>query len=283
MFRLYRKGGFKVDGAIISLRDALKFRIQYRRELLWSPMPQVNGPDASNFEKVSSLQGSKRSRRGSVSSMTRTSAQSPRASPAPRLNNTDLISTSRTGEGTKGFCAKSLTETLIQLYPYSSMDPNRRPIIVVSLKYIDDFSNPTRQPNGDRKLSAPSLASPKTQALAAFERLRCNLAENTLSGEKAGPNHLDPLQFILIIDLAGSRVSATVTLIVFQNYLLFLTNCCNKAWDMVKWLIRDGADQFHGMCSSVFVVNYSWEFGALWSFAKYVFLFLVPEILLNSY
>ena len=40
---------------------------------------------------------------------------------------------------------------------------------------------------------------------------------------------------------------------------------------MVKWLVRDGADQFHGMCSAVFVVNYSWEFGAIWSFIKYVF------------
>ena len=38
---------------------------------------------------------------------------------------------------------------------------------------------------------------------------------------------------------------------------------------MVKWLVRDAADQFHGMCSAVFVVNYSWEFGAIWSFIKY--------------
>lgn len=45
---------------------------------------------------------------------------------------------------------------------------------------------------------------------------------------------------------------------------------------MARWLVQEAADQFHGMCSAVFVVNYSWEFGALWSFVKYVSLhFLV--------
>jgi len=46
----------------------------------------------------------------------------------------------------------------------------------------------------------------------------------------------------------------------------------------VKWLVRDGADQFHGMCSAVFVVNYSWEFGAIWSFIKYVVRFWLGKV-----
>lgn len=43
-----------------------------------------------------------------------------------------------------------------------------------------------------------------------------------------------------------------------------------QMWEMAAWLVREAADQFYGMCSAVFVVNYSWEFGALWSFVKYV-------------
>jgi len=212
IFRLYRKSGFDVEKAIVALRDALKFRIQNRRELLWSPISHEGVPEHSGFLKeISSLPTLKGWRRSSASS--RTSAQSPRASPAlDSTSNADSVSSGRTITNNIHYSTKGSTQTLIQLYPHSSLDPNRRPIIVVSLKYLDNFSNFVKEIGDDQELPLDSLAPPKTQALAAFERLRCYLADSASSDEEAEPGHLDPLQFILIIDLAGGRVSATVSL-----------------------------------------------------------------------
>jgi hypothetical protein len=209
MFRLYRKAGFNIDNAIVALRDALKFRIQYRRELLWSPIPPGDDPEPSDpFKEIPSLPSLTSWRRSSTSS--RTSAQSPRASPALHsTSNTDSVSSDRTVTNNMQDSIEGSTETLIQLYPHSLMDPNRRPIIVVSLKYIENFSKSIKETEDDQQPSPDSLAPPKTQALAAFERLRCYLADSASSDEEA-EGHLDPLQFILIIDLAGGRVSATV-------------------------------------------------------------------------
>jgi hypothetical protein len=221
MFRLYRKSGFDVDNAIVALRDALKFRIQYRRELLWSPIPHGDSPVLSDsLKEISSLAGSNGWRRSSASS--RTSAQSPRASPVPDSASTaDSISSGRTVTNNMQYGTKDSTETLIQLYPHSSIDPNRRPIIVVSLKCIEKFFNSVKQIGDDQQLFPGSSVPPKTQALAAFERLRCYLADSASSDEDAEVGHLDPLQFILIIDLAGGRVSATVSKPLLGNSHIF--------------------------------------------------------------
>ncbi|KIM26131.1 hypothetical protein M408DRAFT_196644 [Serendipita vermifera MAFF 305830] len=240
MFRIYRKSGFDVDKALPALRELLKFRIEHRKELLWSPIPHEDTFISSELVKNTTWRPSSNySRRAS------TSAQSPRASPVPDYD-IPLKSNSSHQNGLVLTKSSSVADSLLQLYPHSSRDPNRRPIIVVSVRLLDAAAAAAgSQDNGST--AAAVSPTPITQALAAFERLRCYLAES-FSNDKG---EIDPLQFILIIDLAGGRVSSA-------------------AWDMVKWLVRDATDQFHGMCSAVFVVNYSWEFGAIWSFIKHV-------------
>jgi len=101
----------------------------------------------------------------------------------------------------------SSLDTLIQLYPHSSTDPNRRPIIVVSLKHLGSISDSIK---GPENTGTSPVAPPKTQALAAFERLRCHLAASASTNDQDGWKQVDPLQFILIIDLAGGQVSVAV-------------------------------------------------------------------------
>ncbi|KAG8817572.1 hypothetical protein FRC17_011172 [Serendipita sp. 399] len=130
---------------------------------------------------------------------------------------------------------------LFQLYGPSQKDIHRRPIIVVSSRYLDTANTPL----------LGGASSPKSQAFRAFERLRIYLASRAEALRSNSSNEIEALQCVLIIDLAGARVSST-------------------AWDMIQWLRRDAVDLFPGLCSAVFVVNYSREFGAIWIACKQI-------------
>jgi hypothetical protein len=181
MFRLYRKSGFDVQKALPALKQTLAFRIKHRNQLTWSPT--VSQP----IESISSSYSAIRNR--TISTVSRTSAQSPRSSPdidSPTLPN---------GNYTRQTIQ---TDSLIQLYPPSSKDPNKRPLVVVSIRHLHTDS------------SSQPAPGPKTQALAAFERLRRYLAHKAESTDRGITVSRIPLQFILIIDLAGGRVSSAV-------------------------------------------------------------------------
>jgi hypothetical protein len=185
MFRLYRKSEFDLQKALPTLKQTLAFRIKYRDELTWSPIvPMVSQSSSSAI------------RNRTISTASRTSAQSPRSSPdIPSLPNEN--NTNHGGHNSMDVSQMMEMDSLIQLYPPSSKDLNNRPLIVASIRYLDFHADSS---------SSRAVPAPKTQALAAFERLRRYLArkaENTDSG-------IIPLQFILIIDLAGGRVSSTV-------------------------------------------------------------------------
>ncbi|PVF99840.1 hypothetical protein CPB86DRAFT_806111 [Serendipita vermifera] len=243
MFRLYRKSGFDTEKALIALREVITFRIGHFSELTWLPESFINPP---KFEAPHPRDEGPVNKRRSSS---RTSAQSPVPTPSPEGEHSDVTGTSNvqvvdTIVHATGF---NTTTTLLQLYPCSSKDPNRRPIAVVSLKYLQEEEEPSRSGGRDDKPIPLAIK----QATAVFERLRIYLHHDAKESHGQGSDRRDALQFILVIDLAEGRVTTT-------------------AWNMVKWLVRDATDQFHGMCSAVFVVNYSWEFGAIWSFIKHI-------------
>jgi hypothetical protein len=196
MFRLYRKSEFDLQKALPALRQTLAFRIKHRNLLTWSPIvPTVSQP----IESLSSPFSAIRTR--TMSTTSRTSAQSPRSSPdidSPSLPNGNYAN--HGGHNSIDVPQMMQTDSLIQLYPSSSKDPNNRPLVIVSIRHLDvdiDTNSSSSQP----------VPAPKTQALAAFERLRRYLARKADQGITVSRM---PLQFILIIDLAGGRVSSTV-------------------------------------------------------------------------
>lgn len=203
MFRIYRKSRFNVTTALENLQDVLVFRILNRDHITWIPNVEHANADSHSGKEYES----------------RGPAQSPRSSP---------VVTRRRDTSSKSL--RKIKEGLIRMYPASTMDPNRRPVLVVSLSHLEGASSRS-QPH------------PKVQVMAALEQLRLYLVE------RAGQDDVDPLQLILILNLAGGRITST-------------------AWEMVRWLARDAVEYFHGLISAVFVVNYSWEFGAAWSFIK---------------
>lgn len=193
MFRLYRKAGYIVDKAIVALKDALAFRIMHYDDLTWSPLLQPNNRVNCTFSPPSTTDRPTYRRR-SQSTISRTSAQSPlpflEQNTAPLSNdNLSLYNYAPT------LSSRSWTETLIELYPPSPRDPNNRPLVIVSVKYLASETSPR----------------PKSRALAAFERLRRHLAHQAEA--HGGSSTLVPLQFILLVDLAEGRVSSNVRLL----------------------------------------------------------------------
>ncbi|KAG8785800.1 hypothetical protein FRC15_000685 [Serendipita sp. 397] len=132
------------------------------------------------------------------------------------------------------------TDKLFRLYGPSRTDIYRQPLIIVSSQFLE--------PAGASSTSN-SVPSPKARAIATFERVRKYLVYKAEVIREEGLNEAEPLQCVIVIDLAGARVNSS-------------------AWDMVKWLRRDAVDLFPGLCSAVFVVNYSREFGAIWIACK---------------
>jgi hypothetical protein len=202
MFRLYRKSGFNVDKALVALREVIVFRVEHFYELTWLPDPLTHSPISGI--PSSDGEGSATKRRSS----SRTSAQSPLPTPSPEdeLSDTMGISQVEVIDSIGHISGLSATTTLLQLYPCSSKDPNRRPLAVVSLKYLqeDDESSRSRGRDG-----TPIPATIK-QAIAFFERLRLYLYHDAKETREQTLERRDALQFILIIDLAEGRVTSTV-------------------------------------------------------------------------
>lgn len=195
-----------------------------------------------------------------------------RASPAPSLAtsiSTETTSIVEDDEGEDGpFLDDDPSHSLIQLYPASSKDAHRWPILTLSASALHPFAPSAGgwtsylwpSSNMDSKDAEQRLLSPKEQLLASYERVRRYMSQ-------LGEEEVVPLQFVLIIDLAGANINASVSVLHIPRILHF-DLIYEQTFDLVNWFVRELASQFYGMCAVVFVVNYTWEFNALWTFVR---------------
>lgn len=143
-----------------------------------------------------------------------------RASPTPSLATSISTETSSIVEDEEdedgSFLDDDPSHSLVQLYPASTKDPHRWPILTFSASalhlaapsasgwtsYLWSNSNTGTEDTEQRQLT------PKEQLLASYERVRRHMS-------RLGYEEDVPLQFVLIIDLAGANINATVS--VFKS------------------------------------------------------------------
>ncbi|KAG8943473.1 hypothetical protein FRC00_011125, partial [Tulasnella sp. 408] len=70
--------------------------------------------------------------------------------------------------------------------------------------------------------------------------------------EERNRTRLRMLQFVLMVDVQGAGMLP------------------NLGADVSRWVTEELAPNYPGLCSAVFVVNYSWTYGALWAVVKRV-------------
>lgn len=206
MFRLYRKGGFKRAKSIPGLVKVLAFRMKHFQDLTWSPTPtKTESHDRIGQFDWRLNQGiPSKSRHRSDS---RTSAQSPQPSPISSVYADYEENEAGNSWRNTAFRLEvpEFAESLIQVYPPSREDPNNRPLAIVTLKHLYE---------------ATDNVSPKTQILAALERARRYLARCVTDNKVVycGMSSLQSLQFALVINLEGGRVTSTVCISLSSNY-----------------------------------------------------------------
>lgn len=205
MFRLLRKSEFDTAKALEVLRRTITFRIQNRYELTWSPLPYTS-------RHLFPAPHSPSTRR----SVSRDSAHLGRASPTPSLATsisteaTSIVGDDEDEDGPS--LDDDPSHSLIRLYPASSKDAHHWPILTFSASalhlvapsaggwtsYLWSSSNTDPGDTERRSLS------PKEQLMAHYERVRRYMSQWEDKGDV-------PLQFVLIIDLAGANINATVS------------------------------------------------------------------------
>ena len=220
MFRLLRMSEFDTTKALDALRRTITFRIQNRYELTWSPLPYKSRRSFPASRPPSTRQSVSRSRG---------SARMGRASPTPSLATS--ISTEATSivGGDEDEDGSSLDDDpshcLIQLYPASSKDAYRWPILTFSASALHLIAPSTRgwtsylwsKSNTDADDTEQRLLSPKEQVLASYERVRKYMS-------RLGDEEDIPLQFVLIIDLAGATINTTVSGLQILVYFAWLVS-----------------------------------------------------------
>lgn len=205
MFRVLRKSEFDTAKALEALRRTIIFRIQNRYELTWSPLPYKSRHSMPPPRPPSTCR-----------SVSRDSAPLGRASPTPSLTtsiSTETTSVMGDGEDEDGPSLDSdPSHSLIQLYPASSKDAHHWPILTFSTSALHLTAPSTggwtsylwSNSNTDPEDEEQRLLSPKEQLMTFYERVRRYMSRLGDKGEV-------PLQFVLIIDLAGANINATVS------------------------------------------------------------------------
>ena len=149
-----------------------------------------------------------------------------RASPAPSLSTS--ISTEATSvlggdeEEDGPSLDDDISPSLIQLYPASSKDAHCWPILTFSASALHLVAPSTggwtsyfwSNSNADPDHTDPRLLSPKEQVLASYERVRRYMS-------RLGDEESVPLQFVLIIDLAGANINTTVSVLQTPVYFAY--------------------------------------------------------------
>ncbi|KAH9892750.1 CRAL/TRIO domain-containing protein [Cubamyces lactineus] len=124
--------------------------------------------------------------------------------------------------------------SFIQCLPLVHRDPCGRPVIVVRLAQLFQFSGDVRD------------------ALVHYmERLRLNLQSMNRVDAREDGNRTPILQYMALLDIGGISVQ-------------------NANMDLITWYIFELVPRFPGMLAAVFVLNYSWAHSGLWNIVKRV-------------
>ncbi|KAG8948469.1 hypothetical protein FRC04_009677 [Tulasnella sp. 424] len=150
--------------------------------------------------------------------------------------------------------------------------PPRPPILFLSLKELTQYASTTTPTDTlEEKINAV-----KTMLIHVFEVARLYLREldrkmklshktdlkgkktqrqtyeDEMEEEERNRTRLRMLQFVLMVDVQGAGMLP------------------NLGADISRWVTEEVAPNYPGLCSAVFVVNYSWTYGALWAVIKRV-------------
>ncbi|KAI0335044.1 CRAL/TRIO domain-containing protein [Cubamyces sp. BRFM 1775] len=124
--------------------------------------------------------------------------------------------------------------SFIQCLPLEHRDPCGRPVIVVRLAQLFQFSGDVRE------------------ALVHYmERLRLNLQLMNRVDAREDGNRMPILQYVALLDIGGISVQ-------------------NANMDLMTWYIFELVPRFPGMLAAVFILNYSWAHSGLWNIVKRV-------------
>ncbi|KAG8895327.1 hypothetical protein FRC01_012441, partial [Tulasnella sp. 417] len=149
--------------------------------------------------------------------------------------------------------------------PRPSLPPHP-PILFLSLKELTEYASPTTSTLEEK------MDEVKTMLIHVFEVARLYLGEldwkmkaprkPDLKGKRTQrqldedemeeERRLRMLQFVLMVDVQGAGMLP------------------NLGGDVSRWVTEELAPNYPGLCSAVFVVNYSWTYGALWTVIKRV-------------
>ncbi|KAJ8461843.1 hypothetical protein ONZ51_g11278 [Trametes cubensis] len=125
------------------------------------------------------------------------------------------------------------TPPFIQCLPLEHRDPCGRPVIVVRLAQLFQFSGDVRE------------------ALVHYmERLRLNLQSMNCIDAREDGSRTPILQYVALLDIGGISVQ-------------------NANMDLMTWYIFELVPRFPGMLAAVFILNYSWAHSGLWNIVKY--------------
>ncbi|KAI0663346.1 CRAL/TRIO domain-containing protein [Cubamyces menziesii] len=126
------------------------------------------------------------------------------------------------------------TPPFIQCLPLEHRDPCGRPVIVVRLAQLFQFSGDVRE------------------ALVHYmERLRLNLQSMNCIDAREDGSRTPILQYVALLDIGGISVQ-------------------NANMDLMTWYIFELVPRFPGMLAAVFILNYSWAHSGLWNIVKRV-------------
>ncbi|KAG9024470.1 hypothetical protein FRB95_011452 [Tulasnella sp. JGI-2019a] len=135
-----------------------------------------------------------------------------------------------------------------------------QPILLLSLQKLTQYAN-------DSTLSgAEKVQELRNIMLSAYELSRMYLRDlDGLLQARQGPvaeddpNRLRIVQFVLMVDVDRAGMLP------------------NLGTDLASWLTKEVAPNYPGVCSAVYVVNYSWAYSAMWAVVKRV----LPEKVLS--
>ncbi|KAI0633538.1 CRAL-TRIO domain-containing protein [Trametes polyzona] len=121
----------------------------------------------------------------------------------------------------------------LRCLPLDARDPFGRPVVVVKLAELLDFSGDVRK-----------------ALIHYMELLRLNL--KALNATACDDDSLPVLQYVVLVDLSDVSVKNP------------------QSTDLISWHVLELVPRFPGMLGAMFVLNYSWAHAGVWSIVKRV-------------
>ncbi|KAI0645871.1 CRAL-TRIO domain-containing protein [Trametes meyenii] len=126
------------------------------------------------------------------------------------------------------------SSSFLKCLPLTSRDPFGRPIVVVKLAELFDYSGDVRE------------------AVIQFtELMRLNLEEMNRHRAEEEESSRPILQYVVLMDIGGISVQ-------------------NVNSDLIPWHVFELVPRFPGMLAAVFILNYSWAHSSVWNIIKRV-------------